>query len=96
MNMCHHLMGHPTPNHDVGRVMVSCALRMHLKGCFSINLVVLVVILLLHCENFLIHEEDVFVPILGVPQQMLCSCSLDFLQSRGKEVSLSAKVRCHM
>ena len=33
---------------------------MHLKGCLSINLVVLVVILLLNGENFLLREEDVF------------------------------------
>jgi hypothetical protein len=50
---------------------------MNLKRCLSINLVVLVVILLLDGEDFLIHEEDVFVPILGVP-----------LQSSSKEVSL--------
>jgi len=47
--------------------MASCTLRTHLKGCLSINLFVLVVILLLDDENFLVHEEDVFVPILGVP-----------------------------
>jgi hypothetical protein len=40
---------------------------MHLKGCLSINLVVLVVILLLNGEKFLTHEEDVFIPILNVP-----------------------------
>ena len=57
----------PPPNHDVGRLMASCTLRTHLKGCLSINLFVLVVILLLDDENFLVHEEDVFVPILGVP-----------------------------
>jgi len=43
----------PPPNHDEGRVMASCTLRMHLKGRLSINLVVLVVILLLDGENFL-------------------------------------------
>jgi len=36
---------------------------MHLKGCLSINLV-LVVVLLLDGEDFLILEEDVFVPVL--------------------------------
>jgi hypothetical protein len=40
---------------------------MHLKGHLSINLVVLVVILLFDGENVLVHEEDVFVPILSVP-----------------------------
>jgi len=59
-------MGHPPPNHDVGRVMASCTLRTHLKGLVSINLVVLV-ILLHNGENFLVSEEDVFMPVLGVP-----------------------------
>jgi hypothetical protein len=46
---------------------------MHLKGRLSINLV-LVIILLLDGENFLIREEDVFVPVLGVPLgETLCS-----------------------
>ena len=63
----------------------------------SINLVVLVVILILNGENFLIFEEDVFVPILGVPlEEMLCSCLSDFLQSRSKEVSLRVEVRSHV
>ena len=82
-------MGCPPPNHDVGRVMASCTLRTHLKGCLSINLVVLVVILLLDGENLLICEEDVFMPALGVPlEETLCFCPSDFLQSRSKEVSL--------
>jgi len=69
--------------------MASCTLRMHLKGCLSINLVVLVVMMLLDCENFLVCEEDVFMPILSVPpEEMLCSCPSDFFQSRSKEVSL--------
>ena len=59
----------------------------------SINLVVLVVILLLDVEQFLAPEEDVFVSVLSVPQEeTLCSCPSDFLQSRIKEVSLSAEV----
>jgi hypothetical protein len=58
--------------------MASCTLRMHLKGRLSINLVVLVVTLLLDGENFLICEEYVFVPVLGVPlEEMLCSCPSD-------------------
>jgi len=58
---------------------------MHLKGRFSINLVVLVVILLLDGEKFLIREEDVFVPVLGMPlEETLCSCPSDLLQSRSK------------
>jgi hypothetical protein len=68
--------------------MGSCNLRKHLKGLLSINLLVLVVILLLGGENFLVREEDVFVPVLGVPlEETLCSCPSD-LQSRSKEVSL--------
>ena len=69
--------------------MASCTIRTHLKGCLSINLVVLVVILLLDAGNFLVHEEDVFVPVLCVPlEETLCSCLSDFLQSGSKEVSL--------
>ena len=55
----------------------------------SVNLVVLVVILLLDVEDFLIREEDVFVPVLGVPlEETLFSCPSDLLQSRSREVSL--------
>ena len=43
--------------------MASCTLKGHL----SINLVVLVVILLVDGENILVREEDVFVPVRGVP-----------------------------
>jgi len=57
MKMCH-----PPPNHDLGRVMASCALRTHLKGLLNINLVVLVVLLLLDGENFLVREEVVLCP----------------------------------
>jgi hypothetical protein len=61
---------------------------MHLKECLSLNLVVLVVILLLDGEKFLVHEEDVFVPVLSMPlEETLCSCPSDLLQSRNKEVS---------
>jgi hypothetical protein len=61
---------------------------MHLKGRLTINLVVLVVMLLLDGEKFLMHEEDVFMPLLSVPlEETLCSCLAD-LQSRSKEVSL--------
>jgi len=89
MKRYHPLMGHPPPNHDVGRVMASCTLRTHLKGRLSINLVVLVVILLLDGENFLICEEDVFMTIPSMPmEETLCSSPLDLLQSRRKEVSL--------
>jgi len=50
---------------------------MHLKGCLSINLAVQVVILLLNGEDFLILEEDAFVPILGIPlEETLCSLSV--------------------
>jgi hypothetical protein len=66
-------------------------------GRVSINLVFLVVTLLLNGEDFLVHEEDVFVPVLGMPlEEMLCSCPSDLLQSRSKEVSLRAEVCFHM
>jgi hypothetical protein len=55
MKRCHPLMGHPSTNHDVGRLMASYSLRMHLKGRLSMNLVVLVVKLLLDGEKFLVH-----------------------------------------
>jgi hypothetical protein len=62
---------------------------MHIKGRFSINLLVLVVILLLDDEKFLVLEAYVFVPVLSVPlEETLCSCPSDLLQSRSKEVSL--------
>jgi hypothetical protein len=62
---------------------------MHLKGRLSVNLVVMVVILLLDGEKFLVHEEDVFVPVLSVPlEEKLCSCPSDPLPNRSKEVSL--------
>jgi hypothetical protein len=36
------------------------------------------------------------VPLLSVPlEATLCSCPSDLLQSRSKEMSLSAEVRCH-
>jgi hypothetical protein len=55
----------------------------------GINLVVLVIILLLHGENFFVLEEDVFLPVLGVPlEETLCTCPSVLLQSRRKEVSL--------
>jgi hypothetical protein len=54
-------------------------LLLHLRGCLSINLVVLVVVLLLDGEDFLACEEDVFVPVLGVPlEETLCSCQISF------------------
>ena len=56
-------MGQPPPNHDVGSVMASCTPQTYLKGLWSINLFVLVVMLLLVVENFLVREEDVFVPV---------------------------------
>jgi len=87
--MCKRLMGHLPPSHDVGKVMASCTLRTHLKGLLSINLVVLVVILLLDGENFLVCEEDVLMPILGMPlEETFCSCPSDFLQGKSKEVSI--------
>jgi len=53
--------------------------------------------MLLDGVDFLIHEENVFVPVFGVPlEETLCSCPSDLLPSRSKEVSLSAEVRCHV
>jgi len=57
------------PNHDVGRVMASLHPQnvfLQLTGCLSTNLVVVAVVLL-NFGDFLILEEDVFVPILSVP-----------------------------
>jgi len=85
-------MGHLPPNHDVGRVLASLPpsnIFLHLKGRLSINLVVLVVVLLVDGEDFLVYEEDVFMPVLGVPlEEALCSCPLECLQGRSKDVSL--------
>jgi len=62
---------------------------MHLKGRLSINLVVLAVVLILDGEKFLVREEDIFVPVLGVPLvEVICSCPSDILQRISKEVSL--------
>jgi len=58
MKMCHPLMGHLPPNHDVGRVMASLHPQnvfLHLMGYLKINLVLLVV-LLLDADDFLVHE----------------------------------------
>jgi hypothetical protein len=72
--------------------MASCNLRTRLKGCLGINLAALVVILLLDGEDLLVHEEDVFVPVLGLPlEEIFCSCPSDFLQKRSKEVSLERR-----
>jgi len=87
--MCHPLMGHLPPNHDVGRLMTSLHPRnifLHLTGCLIINLVVLVVVLLLDGEDFLVREENVLLPFSIVPlEETLCSCPSDRLQSRIKE-----------
>jgi len=92
MKRCHPLIGHPPLNYDVGRVTASLHpwnLLLHLMGCSSKNLVFLAVVLLLDGEDFLVHEEDVFVPVLGMPlEETLCSCLSDLLQSRSKVVSL--------
>jgi hypothetical protein len=91
MKRFHPLMGYPPPNHDVGRVMASLHpqnIFLHLMGHLSINLV-LVVVLLLDGKDILVCEEDVFVPVLGVPlEEMLCSCRSDRLHSRSRDVSL--------
>jgi len=70
---------------------------MHLKGRLSINLVVLLVILLLDGEKFLVRAKDVFVLVLGVPpEEKLCSCLSDLLQSWSKDVSLSVEGRSNV
>ena len=87
-------------NHDVGKVLVFLHhwnLLLRLTGCLSINLVVLAVVLLLDGEDFLVGEQDVFVPVLGVPlEKTLCFCPSDLLQSGIKEVSFRQPVACHM
>ena len=61
----------------------------HLTGRLSTNLVVLAVVLLVEGEDFLVCEEDVFVPVLGLTlEELLCSCPSDLLQSKSEEVSL--------
>jgi len=91
MKMGFPLMGHLPPNHDIGRVVASLHPQnvfLHLMGRLSIN-PFLVVVLLLDGEDFLVCEEDVLMPILGVPlEETLCSCPWDHLQSRRKDVSL--------
>jgi hypothetical protein len=55
----------------------------------SINLVILAVVLLLDGKDFLVREEDVFLPVLAMPlEETLCSCLSDVLQSGSKEVPL--------
>ena len=55
----------------------------------GISLLVLVFILFLDGEEFLVHEENVFVPVLSVPlEEAFCPCPSDLLQSRSKPVSL--------
>jgi hypothetical protein len=92
--------GTPQQNHDVGRVMVSlhpsnCLL--HLTGCLTINLVILAVVLHFSGEDSLVHEDNGFVPVLGMPlEEMICSCLLDLLQNRSKEVTLQLLLASHV
>ena len=59
------------------------------QGTFELNLVVMIVILHHNGENVFVHEEDIFVPVLGVPlEETLYSCPSDILQSRSREVCL--------
>jgi hypothetical protein len=70
---------------------------LHFTGRLSINILVLVVVLLLDGEDFLMCEEDVFMPVLSVLlEKMHCSCLLDLLQSGSMEVPLQAAVRSHV
>jgi len=67
--MCHPLMEQLAPNHDVRRMMAFLHPRnvfLHLTGPLSTNLIGLVVVLLLDCEDFLVREEVIFVPVLAV------------------------------
>jgi hypothetical protein len=53
----------------------------HLKGRLSKNLVV--VFILLDGEDFLVCEEDVLVPVLGLPlEETFCSCPSDRLSKQ--------------
>jgi hypothetical protein len=92
MKVCHPLMGQLPPNHEAGRVMASLHPRnlfLQLTGRLSGNLVVLVVVLLLDGEDFLVREENIFVPVLGLPmEETLCSCRSDRLQRSSNDVSL--------
>jgi len=59
---------------------------LHLTGCLKINLVLLVV-LPINSEDFLVREEEVFVPVLSMSlKETLCSCPSDHLQSRSKDM----------
>jgi len=70
---------------------------LRLVGCLSIKLVVLAVVLLLGGEDFLVREDDDFVPVLGVPlEETLCSCLPDLLQSGSREVSFRPPVGSHV
>jgi len=61
------------------------------------NLVILAVVLLPDGEDFLVCEENVLVPVLGMPlDETLCSCLSDFLQSGSKEVSLRPLIGSHV
>jgi len=72
-------------------------LLLRLTGYLSINLVILAIVLLLDGEDFLVREEDVFLPVLGMPlEETLCSCLSDHLQSGSKEVSLRPPVGSHV
>jgi hypothetical protein len=67
------------------------------QGTFEHNLVVLVVILLLDGDNFLVHEEDVLVPILGVPLEGTLHLFVGFPSKRGREkMSFRVEVRSHV
>ena len=70
---------------------------LRLTGYLSINLVVLAVVLLLDGEDFLVREEDVFVPVLGVSlEEMICSFLSDLLHSGSKEMSFRPPVGSHV
>jgi hypothetical protein len=78
-------MGHPPPNHEVGKVMASLQLHNARQGTFEHNLVVLDVILLLDVEKFLVREDNFFVPVLSVQlEKTLSPCPSNLLQSSCK------------
>jgi hypothetical protein len=63
----------------------------------SINLVILAVVLLLDGDDILVCEENVFMPVLGVPlEETLCYCPSDLLQSGIKEMSIQLLVVSHV
>jgi len=86
--MCHPLMGHLPPNHDIGRVMASLDPQNTPQGTLEHKFCCAGCYTAPQWRKFLVLEENVFVPVLPVSlEETLCSCPSDFLQIRSKEVS---------